>query len=80
MVGGKLIESYLPMKGGGGGIDSHGFFRLIHSTCIFAYHELSLRSMLILVQTVQKGDITKGGGGAAYSVRSIYRCITQNIF
>lgn len=59
----------------GGGIDSHGFFRLIHSTCIFAYHELSLRSMLILDQTVQKGDITKGGGGrgAAYSVRS--RCI-----
>ena len=51
---------YLPMKGGGG-IDSHGFFRLIHSTCIFAYHELSLRSMLILDQTVQKGDITKGG-------------------
>ena len=49
-----------------GGIDSHGFFRLIHSTCIFAYHELSLRSTLILVQTVQKGDITKGGG-AAYS-------------
>ena len=76
MVGGKLIKSYLYIyEKGGRGIDSQG----VHSTCIFAYHGLSLRNMSIFVQTVQKGDITlRGGGGTTLSERR--RCITKNIF